>query len=141
MIPVAEKASDVRQHFSEFIDDVVRERRLGFFSRNRDVVAALSVPQLRTLVDHVTFHADIEPDEYGGFVGTLREIDDLVADGPTADDVVDALTDDLIDYAQEYLGNSFTLYFRAPNRSGHFAYVLRVGLQESREDVRRLIHA
>lgn len=141
MIPVTEKASEVRQHFSQFVDDVVREHRPGFFTRNRDILATLSVPQLKVLVDHVDFHADVEPDGQGGYVGTLRELDDLIASASTREGVINALTDDLIDYAQEYLGGSFALYFRAPNRAHHFAYVLKVGLQDSRDDVRRLIHA
>ena len=140
MLGLTEKASDVRQHFSEFIDTVVRDRP-GFLTRNRDILATLNLEHLEVLLESVRFHADIQPDGQGNYVGTLREIEDIVATGGTEQDVITDLARNLTEYAEEYLTDSFRLYFYAPNRRMHFPYVLKIAMQTDQERVANLIHA
>ena len=136
----AEKASNVRQHFSEFIDSVLRDRP-RFMTRNRDTLATLNMEHLLVLVEPLQFHASVQPDENGELVATLSEIDDIVVSGVSSDELLTFLAEDLIEYAEDYLSDSFPVYFRAPNRRHHFPYVLKVAMQDSVEDVKRLINA
>ena len=140
MLQLAEKASDVRQHFSKFIDSVVRDRP-GFMTRNRDTLATLNYEHLVALTKPLRFHASIQQDENGDFIATLEEIDDLVAVGANVDEALTVLAQDLMEYAQEYWTDSFRVYFNAPNRRDHFPYVFKIAMQNSVDDVKRLINA
>ncbi|QSO48769.1 hypothetical protein [Alicyclobacillus mengziensis] len=140
MLQLAEKASDVRQHFSEFVDTVVRDRP-GFVTRNRDILAALNLEHLAVLVEPLQFHANLESDENQEYVGTVDEVEDIVVGGATKDEAMTAIAQMLIEYAEDYLTDSFRLYFNAPNRRKHFPYVLKVAMLDTVDDVKRLIHA
>ena len=140
MLHLTEKASDVRQHFSEFIDGVVRDRP-GFLKRNRDILATLNLEHLQVLLDSLQFHARIRLDEQGLYLGTLHEIEDIVAVGATEQEAIADLAKNLAEYAEEYLTESFRLYFHAPNRRAHFPYVLKVAMQADEDAVVSLIHA
>ena len=140
MLRLTANASDVRQHFSEFIDSVVRDRP-GFLTRNRDVLATLNLEHLDVLLDSLQFHADIRLDEHGIYLGTLHEIEDIVAVGVTEQEAIADLAKSLTEYAEEYLTESFRLYFHAPNRRAHFPYVLKVAIQADQDAVVSMIHA
>ena len=140
MIQVGERASEVRQHFSEFIDGVVRDRP-GFVIRNRDAIAALNLEHIEVLLSTIEFHVQFHKDENGDIIGTLEEVDDLVVCESSKDEALQSLANDLIEYAEEYLTTSFKLYFNAPNRRNHFPYVLKVATQPTAEHVTRLLHA
>ncbi len=140
MLRLTANASDVRQHFSEFIDSVVRDRP-GFLTRNRDVLATLNLEHLDVLLDSLQFHADIRLDEHGIYLGTLHEIEDIVAVGVTEQEAIADLAKSLTEYAEEYLTESFRLYFHAPNRRAHFPYVLKVAIQADQDAVISMIHA
>lgn len=140
MLQLASKASDVRQNFSEFIDTVVRDHP-GFVSRNRDTLAAMSLEQLALLLEGVSFHAELEVDENGEFVGTVDEIEDIVVCGESRKEALLQIAKCLMEYAEDYLTDSFKIYFYAPNRRTHFPYVLKVALQNSLDDVVGLLNA
>ncbi len=140
MLQLAENSSDVRRKFSEFIDSVIRGRP-GFMTRNRDVLATLSFEHLVALTKPLRFNASVQQDENGDFVATLEEIDDLIAVGSNVDEALTVLAQDLTDYAKEYWTDNFQMYFNAPNRRDHFPYVFKVAMQESVDDVKRLINA
>lgn len=140
MLQLSEKASDVRQHFSEFVDGVVRDRPV-FVTRNRDTLAVFNLEHLSVLVQSLQFNATVKQDENGEYIGTLEEIEHLVVRGTTVDDALNAIASDLLEYAEEYFTDSFRLYFNAPTRRRHFPYVLKVAMQNSYDDVKRLIHA
>lgn len=90
---------------------------------------------------HIVVVASIEQDENDEFVGTVNEIEDIVVDGETPDEVLSAIAENLMEYAKEHLTDSFRLYFNAPNRRQHFPFVLKVAMQNSLDDVKRLINA
>ncbi len=110
MLRLIEKASDVRQHFSEFIDTVVRDRP-GFLTRNRDILATLNLEHVQVLLELLQFRANIRQNEHGAYVGTLQEIHDIVTTGTTEEEVIADLASNLTEYAEEYLTNNFRLYF------------------------------
>lgn len=96
-----------------------------FVSRNRDIVAAFNLEHLIVLVESLQFHASIEPEENGEFVGAVNEIEDIVVTSEYPDEALTAIAEDLMEYAEEYLTDSFRLYFNSPNRRKHFPYVTK----------------
>ena len=67
---------------------------------------------------------------------TLAPADlDLVDNGKTLEAAIEALIDDLIDYANEYLAE-FELYSKAPNRKDHLRYVMKILTADSRQELK-----
>lgn len=134
----AHSATGVRQNWGRFIDSVVHTRP-AFVQRNRDRIAAMSIPDLKTVLKPYSFHLDYDREEDGSVSGSLREID-LVANAPTLDELKLALAGELMEYADEYL-DEYQTYSTTPNRSAHVPYVLRVIVEGHEASVARLIHA
>lgn len=132
------KATDVRQNWGGFIDGVVR-RGPEFVKRNRDCIAALSMDHLKAVLNPYVFHLECAKEADGSVSGSLREID-VVANAPTEADLRLALAAELVEYAEEYIGE-YATYARAPNRKQHFPFVLRVLIQPDEASVARLINA
>lgn len=129
-------ATDVRKHWSQFNDDVVR---VGprFVKRNRDAWAALSFEHLKAAFATFTFEAEFIHEEDGSVTATLKGFD-LVENGETVEEALDLLTDELIEYASEYQDN-FNTYFQSPNRRDHFPFIINVLSQDDAEGVKALI--
>ncbi|GMA64156.1 hypothetical protein NZD89_02240 [Alicyclobacillus fastidiosus] len=70
----------------------------------------------------------------GRFAGSICEIEFIVADGATVEELRLNLANQLIEYAKDYM-NDFSLYFNSPNTRPHFPYVLRVLLEDDIEAV------
>lgn len=129
-------ATDVRKHWGQFNDDVVRDGP-RFVKRNRDAWVALSADHLKVAFDNFTFEAECHVEEDGSVTASLKDFD-LVENGDTKDEAVDLLADELVEYAHDYQ-NNFQKYFHAPNRRHHFPYVMNVLVQEDVEGVKALI--
>lgn len=130
-------ATEVRKGFSRFVDQVVHEHP-AFVRRNRDLIAAMSLDQLSTVLHPYRFHMDVEADD-NGLGGTLREID-VVAYAVSIETLKQEFARELVDYATQYM-DDFQLYYRAPNRKSHLPYVLHVLLQPDLDGVANLIDA
>lgn len=129
-------ATDVRKHWSQFNDDVVREGP-KFVKRNRDEWAAMSADHLNIILAPYNFDVQVFKEEDDTVTVSLDSFD-LVENGDTYEEAVDLLADELIEYANEYLDN-FNMYFHSPNRREHLPYVLNVLVQEDVEGVKALI--
>ncbi|MDK9710962.1 hypothetical protein [Acidaminobacter sp.] len=116
-------ATDVRKHWSEFVDDVIRNKP-AFVKRNRDLLAVLSMDQMDALLESLKIRINIVQEEDGSFTGVLNELE-LAANEETIDQLKETLIEDLIEYAAEYMQN-FDLYFKSPNRKSHFPYVYKI---------------
>lgn len=136
MIMEAISATDVRRNWSQFNDDIVREGP-QFVKRNRDEWVAMSSDQLKVAFSTFTFHAHFVQEADGSVTATLEQFD-LVENGTSEREALELLTQELIEYAKEYMDN-FKLYFHTPNRQAHFPYVLNVVAQDHPENVRQLI--
>lgn len=132
-------ATDVRANFGGFIDSIIREKPQAI-KRNRDVIVALSVAQLKELLRVYELTFAYEQDEDGRYVGSLEQIEDIVADGKDLDELKYELARQLIEYARDY-ENQYTLYYNAPNRHKHAPYIWRVLLENDVESVAEMIHA
>jgi hypothetical protein len=51
-------ATDVRKHWSEFVDDVIRNKP-AFVKRNRDLLAVLSMEQMDALLESLKIRINI----------------------------------------------------------------------------------
>lgn len=128
-------ASDVRKHWSQFNDDIVREGP-QFVKRNRDVWAALSTEQMETVLSPYDFTVQLLQESDGSLTGSVTNFD-IVESGETEEEVLSLITEELIEYAHEYQDN-FKLYFHSLNRRDHFPYIMNVLIQENKNDVKRL---
>lgn len=130
-------ATQVRANMGSFIDTVVREKPQAI-RRNRDVIIAASRDQMRSLLSAYELNFEYEQDEDGLFAGSIEEIDFIVADGQTLEELRLALAQQLIEYAQDYF-NDYARYTAAPNTRMHAPYILRVLLEDDAEAVSLLL--
>lgn len=129
-------ATDVRRHWSQFNDDIVREGP-KFVKRNRDAWAALSSKHLQAAFSEFKFKTEFLYEEDGSLTVVLEGFD-LVENGETEEEALDLIAEELTDYSKDYLAN-FNLYFNSPNRKSHFPFIMNVLVQEDIEGVKGLI--
>ena len=132
-------ATDVRANFGSFIDAIVREKPQAI-KRNRDVIMAFSKQQIQELLSVYELSFEYEQDEDGRFAGSIEQMDDIVADGDSLEELRSELARQLIEYAMDY-ENNYSFYYHTPNRHKHAPYVLRVLLEDDIESVARMLHA
>ncbi len=118
----AVNATDVRKHWSEVIDSVIREKPT-FIKRTRDCVVLTNEALFSEMLSAYKFSAIKHIEDDGSITLSLREID-LVANAPTEDEAKLLLAKDILDYANDYY-NEFAYWSSAPNRKPHIPYVLR----------------
>lgn|SRR5690625_219475 len=129
-------ATDVRKHWSQFNDDVVREGP-RFVKRNRDQWAALSSDHLKEAFSQFTFDVMFLTEEDGTVTATIDNFD-IVENGDNKEEALELVVDELIEYANEYQDN-FNLYFNSPNRRKQFPYIMNILVQNDSEDVKGLV--
>lgn len=131
-------ATQVRANMGGFIDTVVREKPQAV-RRNRDVIIATSREHMRFILSAYELNFEYEQDEDGRFVGSIEEIDFIVADGETLEELRMELARQLVEYAKDYFAD-YSRYTAAPNTRIHAPYILRVLLEDDTESVARLLH-
>lgn len=132
-------ATEVRANFGGFIDTIVREKPQAI-KRNRDVIMAVSKQQMKEILSAYEMTFEYEQDEDGMYVGSIVQIDDIVADGKSLEQLKIELARHLIEYAYDY-ENNYQRYYHAPNRQKHAPYVMRVLLEDDVESIAGLLHA
>lgn len=132
-------ATEVRANFGGFIDTIVREKPQAI-KRNRDVVMAFSKQQMKELLSVYELTFEYEQDAEGRFVGSLEQIEDIVADAETLEELRGELARQMVEYALDYEAN-YSRYYNTPNRHKHSPYVLRVLLEDDVESIVRMLHA
>jgi predicted RNase H-like HicB family nuclease len=132
-------ATDVRSNFGGFIDTIVREKPQAI-KRNRDIIMAFSKQQMKELLSVYELTFEYEQDEDGVYAGSIEQIEDIVADAETLEELKYELTRQLIEYAIDY-ENNYSRYYNTPNRHKHAPYVLRVLLEDDFDSVSRMFHA
>ena len=132
-------ATDVRANFGEFIDTIVREKPQAI-KRNRDIIMAFSKQQMKELLSVYELTFEYEQDEDGRYAGSIEQIEDIVADAETLEELKIELSRHLIEYAIDYETN-YSRYYNTPNRHKHAPYILRVLLEDDIDSVTRMFHA
>lgn len=139
VLNAVQDATSARQHWSEFIDGVVRDGKPAVVKRNRDFMATVSLDVMKQILQTYSLTLEHEMQEDGTVAGSLAEVD-LVNEAQSVEELKEVMAGDLVTYAQEYMDN-FSMYFHAPNRRAHLPYVLNVLLQADQSGVMELIHA
>lgn len=139
MIMEALLATQVRANLGGFIDTVVREKPQAV-RRNRDVIVAASREQMKFFLSVYELNFEYEQDEDGRFAGSIKEIDFIVADGESLEQLRMELACQLVEYANDYFAD-YSRYAVAPNTRVHAPYILRVLLEDDTESVACLLHA
>ncbi|HBI03426.1 MAG TPA: hypothetical protein DDY49_05285 [Paenibacillaceae bacterium] len=137
-MPVVLNATEVRANFGGFIDTVVREKPQAI-KRNRDIIVTFSLHQIKDILSAYELTFEYEQDEDGKFVGSIEQIEDIVAEGNTLEELRLELARHLLEYANDYYAN-FSRYNNAPNRQNHANYVLRILLEDDIESVASMLH-
>jgi predicted RNase H-like HicB family nuclease len=132
-------ATEVRANFGGFIDTIVREKPQAI-KRNRDIIMAFSKQQMKELLSVYELTFEYEQDEDGRYAGSVEQIEDIVADAESLEDLKYELSRNLIEYALDYEAN-YSRYYNTPNRHKHAPYILRVLLEEDIESVAAMFHA
>lgn len=140
MLSLVENATDVRKHWSEFVDQVAIHNKPKIVSRNsRNPFIAISLEQMETMLHAYRFNVTSEIENDGSFTVSLEDFD-FVTNRATLKDALLALADDLIEYAQEYI-DEIQVYYATPNRAKHLPYILAVLMKDNREEVVKLFNA
>lgn len=79
-------ATDVRAEFSKFIDSVVREKPRAV-KRNRDIIMSLSLEHFTDLLSRYELSMEFEQDGDGNFYGSIEQIEDIVGQGDTVEEL------------------------------------------------------
>jgi predicted RNase H-like HicB family nuclease len=132
-------ATDVRANFGGFIDTIVREKPQAI-KRNRDVIMAFSKPHMKELLSVYELTFEYEQVEDGRYAGSIEQIEDIVADAETLNELRIELARHLVEYAIDY-ENNYARYYNTPNRHRHAPYILRVLLEDDVESVAQMFHA
>ncbi len=131
-------ATQVRANMGSFIDTVVREKPQAV-RRNRDVIVAASIDQMRFFLSAYDLKFEYEQDENNRFAGSVEEIAFIVGDGETLDELRLDLARQLVEYAHDYF-NDYIRYYNAPNTRSHAPYVFRVLLEDDIDAVSHMLH-
>lgn len=132
-------ATEVRANFGGFIDTIVREKPQAI-KRNRDVIMAFSKQHMKELLSVYEFTIEYELDEDGRYAGSIEQINDIVGDGATMEELRLELARQLMEYAIDYEMN-YVRYYNTPNRHKHAPYALRVLLEDDVDSIARMLHA
>jgi antitoxin YefM len=139
MLDYAVNSGSVRNNFKGFIDSVINKAP-KVVNRHGDHFLAINVQHIAPLVQGYSLTANFELDDDGMYISSFDEIPDLLGYGYTKEESLQELVKDLIEYAHDYLFESFTLYINAPNRTAHFPYVLKVMTKDTVADVLEFIN-
>lgn len=131
-------ATEVRANFGGFIDTIVRDKPQAI-KRNRDVIMAFSKQHMKELLSVYELTFEYEQDEDGRYAGSIEQIEDIVGDGATLEELGTELARQLMEYSVDYEMN-YSRYYNTPNRHKHAPYVLRVLLEDDIDSVVRMFH-
>ena len=106
--------------------------------RNRDIIFAASREHMRFFLTAYELHFEYEQDQDGRYAGSIEEIDFIVADGASVEELRLELARQLVEYAEDYIAD-YPRYFNAPNTKVHAPYIVRVLLEDDIESVAGLL--
>lgn len=131
--------SEARSQLSRLFDEVIENLRPVLIRRKgREEALLLRRDDLEALLDPFTLAAQVVREDDGSVTIAVDELEWAV-NAPTREAAVQQLVNDLHQYAGDYLARA-PVFLRAPNRRGHFPYVLRILLAPGDEQIRRMLN-
>lgn len=130
--------TDARKDFSRVFNEVYNAFRPTLITRNKSEELLLMRRDLmKELLSCYSLKPDVIKETDGSITLSLDALDIYVNDA-SLDSAREQLVEDLKFYAQDYLQRS-QLFLHAPNRRGHFPYVLRILLCDTIEELKELL--
>lgn len=117
-----QKASDVRDHWSETIDVVSRKKPV-FVKRTHDNVIMTNMNHMQMLVAPFEFRATMYAEDDGSITLSMNNID-IIENAATLSEAKHSLALSMYEYATEYY-EEFELWSTAPNRQSHIPYIIK----------------
>ena len=116
--------SQAKAELSALMDQVVREHRPAVIERRREAMVALSLDDLRSLLEAFRF----EPRVVFGRKEVVARLDDLglIGSGADLDAAIDDLLEELRDYAADFVRRY--AFYTQTDRRAHAPWVLRFAL-------------
>ncbi|MDR3225528.1 MAG: hypothetical protein LBT52_04420 [Clostridiales Family XIII bacterium] len=119
---ISAKSTDVRREFSEFLDEAMKQPQ--YMKRRKQIYITLPYEALgRIFPDKLSVIAHKDND--GSYYTENTTLPDIIGFGPTKEDAISSLMNDLVAYAYEYNDN-YALYSVAPNRVKHLPTVMKI---------------
>ena len=134
---LARNATEVRQNFREFLDEVLHDRPQAI-TRYDDVVMALSLQHLEALLEHISFTMEYEKESDMSVSGSIIELP-LCENAGSVEELKAILADAMVAYAGTYLAE-FKRCFNSPGLDKQLPYILKIYIQPDLEAVMQLIH-
>jgi len=130
---LAEKASDVRNSWAKFIDEVMHDSP-KFVKRNeRDVFASMNLEYLSALLENIRYKVFLEKDEETGeFIATMEGFH-FVETGNSPDEAIHNLANELIGHAVDFY-KDFKRYYYAPDFKEKFSKLTKALITEGIEE-------
>lgn len=130
--------TDARKGFSSLYDEVFNTFKPAIIKRKKsEEVLVLRVDLQKMLLSHFSLKPEVVSEDDNSITLALDQLEIYVNDANLEEAIKELITD-LKFYAQDYIQRS-QLFLHAPNRRGHFPYVLRVLLCENDEEIRNLL--
>lgn len=130
--------ADARQGLTKLFDSVWHGSLPAIINRRRaEEVLILRRDLQEYILQTYTLKPEVLPEDDSSITVALNEID-IAVNAPTLDEALNELVKELKIYAEDYR-NQLQLFLHAPNRRGHFPYMLRVWLCDSEQEIKSLL--
>lgn len=133
------KFTDVRNNFTSVIDRVQNLSPVVVKPRKKSETYTflLNKEWVKQLLQEVKIKVNMYPEEDGSLTLGIDELE-LYANGDTKEKAFEELTEDLIQYAQDYM-NEPHRYYNAPNRRHHLSYLFKILLCNNKDEVKQML--
>ncbi len=116
------KATEVRKHWSEVSDSVIREKP-KFIKKTRDYMMLSNVDFISHILSGYEFSANKYIEDDGSVTLSLNEIS-IIENAPTESEAIDTLANSLLEYAVDFY-KEFNFWSVAPNKKTEIPYVFK----------------
>ncbi|RJQ32067.1 MAG: exoribonuclease R [Peptococcaceae bacterium] len=130
--------TSARKSFTELFDNVWHRSLPAVIKRHQaEEVLLLRRDMQQDILQAYKLTPEVLPEENGSVTLALNELD-LAVNASTFEEAVNELIRDMKIYAEDYRERP-QLFLNAPNRKGHFPYLLRVWLCNDDQEIRSLL--
>lgn len=132
------KFTEARKTFTELFNDVWYQSLPVIINRKQTEEVLLLRRDLQQYLLHAyTLKPEVLPENDGSVTVALDMID-IAVNAPILDEAIEELVKELKIYAEDYRDN-INLFLNAPNRKGHFPYVLRIWLCDNDREIEEIL--
>ncbi len=130
--------TNARRSLTDLFDGVWHRSLPTIVTRRRNEEILLLRRDLQQdILKAYTFEPEVLSEEDGSITLALEELE-LVVNAPTLEEAVSEMVKEMTVYAADYK-ERIQVFLNAPNRRGHFPYILRVWLCDDERKVRSLL--